>query len=110
MMKKRTTTETETSAPAIALPRPDVTDDDLVAAIAETGGLPTRVMDKFGMSLDDLLVRAKASRKVGGAFIESKQRMVDTARAFAFKVAVGDAKTKKPPDPAMLRWIIKRYE
>lgn len=110
MKKKQTTTKANDAPPAVALPRPDVSDDDLVAAIAETGGLPTRVMDKFGMSLDDLLARAKASRKVGGAFIESKQRMVDTARAFAFKVAVGDAATETPPDPTMLRWIIKRYE
>lgn len=110
MKKKQTTTKSNDAPPAVALPRPDVSDDDLVAAIAELGGLPTRVMDKFSMTLDDLLTRAKASRKVGGAFIESKQRMVDTARAYAFRVAVGDAKTDTPPDAAMLRWIIKRYE
>ena len=110
MKKKRTTSETAETAPTVALPRPDVSDDDLVAAIVENAGLPTRVMDKFSMSLDDLLTRAKASRKVGAAFIESKQRMVDTARAYAFRVAVGDSSTDTPPDPAMLRWIIKRYE
>lgn len=108
MKKKRTQTDPGETAPAVALPRPDVTDDDLVAAIAEAGGLPSRVMDKFSMTLDDLMARAKASRKVGGAFVESKQRMVDVARAHAFKIAVGDATT--PPDPAMLRWLIKRYE
>lgn len=108
MKKKKAKTKPNDAPLVVALPRPDISDDDLVAAIEAEGGLPTRVMDKFSMTLDDLLARAKASRKVGGAFREAKQRMVDVARAHAFKIAVGSSST--PPDPAMIRWIIKRYE
>ena len=110
MEKKRTSRKStsDAAAPISVLPRPDVSDAELVAAISEGAGLPTKVMDKLGMSLDDLMARAKASRKVAGAFAEARQRQVDVARAYAFKIAVGDSKT--PPDPAMLRWLIKRYE
>lgn len=107
---KRTTATTDAAAESVvvALPRPDVTDAEIVSAIAEAAGLPTRVADKFGMTFADLMTRAKASREIAAAFAEARQRMVDEARAHAFKIAVGDSAT--PPDPTMLRWIIKRYE
>ena len=111
MKKAKRTTATTDAAPApvvVALPRPDVTDAEIVSAIAEAAGLPTRVADKFGMTFADLMTRAKASREIAAAFAEARQRMVDVARAHAFKIAVGDSAT--PPDPTMLRWIIKHYE
>ena len=106
--KKKASMTAPESAEVVALPRPDVTDAEIVAAIADCGGLPTRVADKFGMALSDLMARAKASRAIAGAFAEMRQRTVDMARAAAFKVAVGNAST--PPDPQMLRWYIERYE
>ena len=107
---KRTTATTDAAAESVvvALPRPDVTDAEIVSAIAEAAGLPTRVADKFGMTFADLMTRAKASREIAAAFAEARQRMVDVARAHAFRIAVGDSAT--PPDPTMLRWIIKHYE
>ena len=106
---KRTTATTDAApAPVVALPRPDVADAEIVSAIAEAAGLPTRVADKFGMTFADLMTRAKASREIAAAFAEARQRMVDVARAHAFRIAVGDSAT--PPDPTMLRWIIKHYE
>lgn len=92
----------------VALPRLDVADGEIVAAVAECGGLPTRVADKFGMTLADLMARAKASAAIAAAFAEMRQRTVDAARARALKVALGDANT--PPDPQMLRWYVERYE
>ena len=108
---KRTTATTDAAAESVvvvALPRPDVTDAEIVSAIAEAAGLPTRVADKFGMTFADLMTRAKASREIAAAFAEARQRMVDAARAHAFRIAVGNSAT--PPDPTILRWIIKRYE
>lgn len=107
---KRTTATTDATAVpvVVALPRPDVTDAEIVSAIAEAAGLPTRVADKFGMTFADLMTRAKASKEIAAAFAEARQRMVDVARAHAFRIAVGN--TTNPPDPTMLRWIIKRYE
>lgn len=106
--KKTSSSSSAAAAEVVALPRPDVTDAEIVAAVAECAGLPTRVADKFGMALSDLMARAKASRAIAGAFAEMRQRTVDAARAKAFKIAVGDANT--PPNPQMLRWYIKRYE
>ena len=95
-------------AVAVPLPRLDVTDGEIVAAVVEKGGLPTRVADKFGMSLADLKARAKASAEIVAAFAEARQRQVDNARVKAYVVAMGDANT--PPDTSMLRWYIERYE
>ena len=106
--KKRTTSAAPESAEVSALPRLDVTDAEIVAAVMKCGGLPTRVADKFGMSLSDLMARAKASCAIAGAFAEMRQRTVDAARLAAFNIAVGNAST--PPDPQMLRWYIERYE
>ena len=106
--RKTATTDAAAESVVVALPRPDGTDAEIVSAIAEAAGLPTRVADKFGMTFADLMTRAKASREIAAAFAEARQRMVDVARAHAFKIAVGDSAT--PPDPTMLRWIIKRYE
>lgn len=106
--KKTSSSPSASAAEVVALPRPDVTDAEIVAAVAECGGLPTRVADKFGMALSDLMARAKASRAIAGAFAEMRQRTVDAARLAAWKVAVGNANT--PPDPQMLRWYIERYE
>ena len=102
-MKKKTKTSL-----AVTLPRMDVSDAQIVAAVKDCLGLPTRVADKFSMSLSDLLVRAKASADISGAFVEMRQRTVDLARAKALSIAMGNANT--PPDPEMLRWYIKRYE
>ena len=111
-MKKRTKAKTNAGAdvnvPAVALPRPDVTDAQLVDAIMEAAGLGSKVLDKFSMTLPDLLARMRASSAVSGAFAEAKLRMVDVVKARAFKVAIGDNQT--PPDPTMIRWIIKCYE
>lgn len=106
--RKTATTDAAAEPVVVALPRPDVTDAEIVSAIAEAAGLPTRVADKFGMTFADLMTRAKASREIAAAFAEARQRMVDVARAHAFRIAVGD--TTNPPDPTMLRWIIKHYE
>ncbi|MBQ6140798.1 MAG: hypothetical protein IJI54_05875 [Kiritimatiellae bacterium] len=94
--------------PVIALPRPDVTDGQIVDAILQSGGFPSLVADKFAMSMSDLLARAKGSAAIAAAFAEMKQRMVDRAKAKAMSVMLGDANT--PPDPQMLRWFIERYE
>lgn len=106
--KKKTSLPSKFGAEVVALPRPDIADAEIVAAVADCGGLPTRVADKFGMTLDDLMARAKASRAIAGAFAQMRQRTVDAARLAAWKVAVGNAST--PPNPKMLRWYIERYE
>lgn len=92
----------------VNIPRQDVTDGQLAEAVAQCGGFPSLVADKFAMSVADLLTRAKASPVVAGAFMEARQRMVDRAKASAVKVMLGDANT--PPDAQMLRWFIERYE
>lgn len=107
--RRKTVVESSMAADvAVSLPRMDVSDDDIVAAVDECGGLPTRVAAKFSMRLADLMARAKASRDIAGAFAEARHRTVDLARARALSVAVGNANT--PPDPQMLRWYIERYE
>ena len=109
MREKAKTKIRKADAPAIvAIPRPDVTDDEIISAVLECGGFPSLVADKFSMTIPDLLVRAKASKSIAGAFAEAKQRMVDRAKAQAIKTMLGDANT--PPDPLMLRWFIERYE
>lgn len=106
--KKKSSLPSASAAEVVALPRPDVSDAEIVAAVTECGGLPTRVADKFGMTLADLMARAKASRAIADAFAEMRQRTVDAARLAAFKMAVGNEGT--PPDRKMLRWYIERYE
>ena len=108
MRKARKLKNETTAAAVVSLPRLDVTDDDLISAVAEKGGLPTRVAQKFGMSLTDLMARAKASPKVCGAFMEAQQSAVDNARAHAYRAAIGAE--NGVPDPALLRWFIERYE
>ena len=90
------------------MPRRDLTDEDIAQKVLECFGYPSKVADALGMSVSDLLVRAKASKKIGGAFMEARQRQVDFMKMAAMKVAIGDDKT--PPDPAMMRWFISRYE
>lgn len=109
MREKAKTKIRKADAPAIvAVPRPEVSDEDIVAAVLECGGFPSRVADKFSMTIPDLFARAKASKEITGAFAEAKQRMVDLAKSRALSVMLGNGNT--PPDPLMLRWFIERYE
>ena len=111
MQRKRnikTSSRGSDASAVLVLPRPDVTDDDIVSAVLDSGGFPSLVADRFSMTIPDLLARAKASKSIAGAFAEAKQRMVDRAKAQAIKTMLGDATT--PPDPLMLRWFIERYE
>ncbi len=105
-MKKKTTTAVVEGREA--LPRRDLTDENIAQMVLECSGFPSKVADALGMSVPDLLVRAKASRKIGGAFMEARQRQVDFMKMAAMKVALGDKMT--PPDPTMMRWFINKYE
>lgn len=70
--------------------RDDVSDALIVEAVAQCKGFPSLVADKLGMSMVDLLDRAKASASVAHAFAEAKQRMVDRAKANVIKIMLGD--------------------
>lgn len=105
-MKKKTTTTVVEGCEV--LPRRDLADEDIAQKVLECSGFPSKVADALGMSVPDLLVRAKASKRIGGAFMEARQRQVDFMKMAAMKVALGDKVT--PPDPAMMRWFISRYE
>ena len=107
-MKKKT--KPAIATPAVALPCCDISDAAIVAAIVKHSGFPSKVADALGMSVPDLLARAKASREVSGAFIDARQRQVDLMKAFAMKLAIGDDEKHIPPDPVMLRWFIDKYE
>lgn len=106
-MNKKTSTSRAVAKPSV-LPRPEITDAKIIEKIKACSGFPTKVANELGMTLADLLVRAKASPDISGAFIEMRQRTVDLARAQALKVAIGS--DRRPPDAQMLRWYIERYE
>ena len=107
MKKKRTNAGTDVCQ---LLPRDDLSDDAIAASVLECSGFPSKVADALGISVPDLLERAKASKKIAGAFLEARQRTVDLMKAAALKVAIGDQKKMIPPDPTMIRWFISRYE
>lgn len=96
------------AAEVVDLPRKDVTDDELVSAIASCFGAPSLVADKFSMSIADLLERAKSSKAVAAAFMEAKQRQVDKLKLKALSIAMGDSTT--PPDVGLIKWFVERYE
>lgn len=111
MKRKTRTNSRDTDCVAVVaetLPRLDVSDAEIVAAVAECVGVPSRIADKFSMTISDLLARTKASRAIKSAFFDAEQRRKDALKSRAFALALGDKNT--PPDTKMLRWYLKRYE
>lgn len=109
-MKKKTKSREPDGVAVVAetLPRLDVSDAEIVAAVAECVGVPSRIADKFSMTISDLLARTKASRAIKSAFFDAEQRRKDALKSRAFALALGDKNT--PPDTQMLRWYVERYE
>lgn len=111
-MKRKTRTKSlepdGVSVVAETLPRMDVSDAEIVAAVAECVGVPSRIADKFSMTISDLLARTKASQAIKSAFFDAEQRRKDALKSRAFAIALGDKNT--PPDKQMIMWYLNRYE
>ena len=106
MKKKSTTTVGEVCE---VLPRRDLADEDIAQKVLECSGFPSKVADALGMSVPD------GSSRAGKGEQEDRRRVHGGATAASGLYEDGRdegcARRKvTPPDPAMMRWFISRYE